>query len=390
MKVRLTTSFVLKAICPAGQAKVTFFDTNHTGLMLEVRVSGRKTFYQRYTDRRGTERQFKLGPADVITVEQARRKGRQIRADALLGPDPREKRFELRRSITFVSFIRERYLPHVQAYKRSWKTDETILRLHILPAIGNRYMDEICTDHIAAMMKNMRQRGYAVATRNRALVICRFCFNLAMRWRIPGLSYNPTAPLPLGPKVHLERYISVSETSRLLSALSQDENRVAADAILLLLLTGARRNEITQARWEYVDRKRCTLLVPQSKSGKSRSITLSEPAMRLLRSIKPVKGNPFIFPSPITGRPSPSLFYPWNRIRKVADLNDVRLHDLRHSFASFLVNSGVSIYAVQKLLGHAYIETTQRYAHLSSDTLKDAAETAAKVIEKAGSAVRLE
>lgn len=383
-KVHLTPSFVRSAACPLDQAKITFFDEVHTGLMLEVRPTGRKTFYQRYIDPRGNERQLKIGPADVITVEQARRKGRQIKADAILGPDPRDKRQEIRSSTTFASFIRDRYLPHVREYKRSWKTDETLLRLHIVPVIGHLYLDEVNEEHVAELIKIVRKKGYAITSANRVLVICRYAFNLALKWKLPGLTTNPTAPLPLGPKSHMERYLSAEETRRLLESIHEDENQVAAKAILLLLLTGARRNEVTQARWDYVNLRQSTLLVPISKSGKPRKITLSDQAIALLKSIKRTRGNPYIFPSPITGRPCASIFYPWQRIRKRAGLADVRLHDLRHSFASFLVNAGVSIYSVQRLLGHAYIETTQRYAHLSSDTLKDAAEVASAFVSAAG------
>jgi site-specific recombinase XerD len=114
--------------------------------------------------------------------------------------------------------------------------------------------------------------------------------------------------------------------------------------------------------------------VPLSKSGKPRWIALSTSAMSLLDSISKPTGCEYIFPSPITGRPCPSLWFPWRRIRARAGLQDVRLHDLRHSFASFLVNEGVSLYVVQALLGHANARTTQRYAHLASDTLSDATE----------------
>jgi site-specific recombinase XerD len=122
-------------------------------------------------------------------------------------------------------------------------------------------------------------------------------------------------------------------------------------------------------------------LVPISKSGRPRSIALNGPALALLRSIPRNPANPFVFPSPITGRPCPSLFFPWDRIRSRAGLCGVRLHDLRHSFASFLVNQGVSLYVVQGLLGHAHARTTQRYAHLAQETLLDAAEVVATVIE---------
>jgi integrase len=149
---------------------------------------------------------------------------------------------------------------------------------------------------------------------------------------------------------------------------------------MLLLLTGARRNEITQAKWEYVNWQRRTLLVPLSKSGKPRAIALNAQALELLSAIKRVDGNPYIFPSELTGRPSPSLYFPWDRIRERAGLYSVRLHDLRHSFASFLVNQGVSLYVVQGLLGHSHARTTQRYAHLAQETLLDAAQVVGTIV----------
>src|SRR5262249_38950142 len=116
------------------------------------------------------------------------------------------------------------------------------------------------------------------------------------------------------------------------------------------------------------------------KSGKPRAIALNAQALDLLRAIPRDPDNPYILPSAVTGRPSASLFFPWDRIRKRAGLADVRLHDLRHSYASFLVNQGVSLYVVQGLLGHAHSRTTQRYAHLAHETLLDAAERISLVV----------
>jgi integrase len=132
-----------------------------------------------------------------------------------------------------------------------------------------------------------------------------------------------------------------------------------------------------------VDWERRTLLVPISKTGRPRVIALNGQAIALLRSIPRQGNNPYIFPSPITGRPCPSLHFPWTRIKQRAILDDLRLHDLRHSFASFLVNEGVSLYVVQGLLGHTQPRTTQRYAHLAQDTLNNAAEIVANVINGA-------
>ncbi len=226
----------------------------------------------------------------------------------------------------------------------------------------------------------MREQQYASGTTNRVLVLLRYIFNLAKKWGISGVSNNPAAELKTAPDVCRGRFLTAEETQRLLNALDTDENQTAAQSIKLLLLTGARRNEITHAKWEYVDWQKKTLLVPCSKSGRPRFIQLNSAALDLLRSLSREPENAFIFPSPVTGRPSASLHFPWTRIRKRVRLMGFRLHDLRHSFASFLVNKGVSIYVVQGLLGHANVRATQRYAHLANETLSDAAELIPTVV----------
>jgi integrase len=382
-RVRLSAAFVKSAVCPDGVKKVDFFDSEQRGFMLEVRRSGGKTYYQRYTDERGRERQFKIGPADVLPLSMARRKARTAAAEALVGSDPQERRTEMRTIPTLAELVRDRYLPHVKSYKRSWCTDETVLRIHILPALGFQYVDLVRAEPIAALVERMREKGYATGTTNRVVIVLRHIFNLARKWRVPGVGENPTAGINLAPDVKRERFLSIEEAQRLIASIELDENQVAAKAIMLMLLTGARRNEITHARWDYLDWEKRTLLVPVAKSGKPRTIALNVTAIELLRSIPRLDLNPYILPSPVTGEPSPSLFFPWQRIRTRAELPDLRLHDLRHSFASFLVNKGVSLYVVQGLLGHAHTKYTQRYAHLTSDTLRDAAETVSSVIASA-------
>jgi integrase len=378
--VDLTASFVRKAACPEGAEKINFFDSRQRGFLVEIRASGRKTYYQRFRDERGRERQFKIGRADIVTMEQARRKGRSVFARAILGEDSQQRREELRAIPTLEAFVRDRYIPFVATYKRSWRTDETILRHHALPQLGKLALDEIKAEHIVDVVARMKAKGLAASTANRVLVILRYIYNLAIKWRVPGIASNPTTGIELGPEIQRNRYLTKEEAQVLSAAIANDENRTAANAIMLLLLTGARRNEITQARWEHVFWDERKLHVPISKSGKPRWISLSASAIGLLRSIPRCAGNDYFFPAPTTGRPSPSLWFPWKRIRDRAGLGDVRLHDLRHSFASFLVNEGVSLYVVQGLLGHANAKTTQRYAHLQSDTLSRATDVVDAIV----------
>ena len=379
-RVRLSPASVKSAACPPGVKKIDLFDCEQRGFMLEVRRSGGKTYYQRYTDNRGRERQYKIGPADVLSLAVARRKARTIAAQALIGADPQERKAELRAVPTLAELVRDRYLPHVKSYKRSWCTDETVLRVHILPVLGSQYVDLIRAEPISALVDRMREQGYATGTTNRVVIVLRHIFNLARKWRVPGVTENATTGINLAPDVNRERFLSLEEAQRLIAAIEQDENEVAARAIMLLLLTGARRNEITHAKWEHLDWEKRTLLVPISKSGKPRVIALNGAAIELLRSIQANNDSRYILPSPVTGQPSPSLYFPWQRIRVRAGLADLRLHDLRHSFASFLVNKGISLYVVQGLLGHAHARYTQRYAHLTPDTLRDAAEAVGSVV----------
>ena len=384
-KAALTASFVRKSVCPAGARRIDYFDKNLPGFTLEVRPSGGKTFYQRYRDSRGRERQFKIGSARILTARQARLKARSILAEAALGNDPQKQREILREIPTLAQFVRVSYLPFAKSAKRSWRTDETVLRIHILPRLGRLALDQISSQQAAELLHQMREQQYASGTTNRVLVLLRYMFNLAKKWGIAGVSNNPATELKTAPDVCRGRFLSADETNRLLNALDRDENQIAAKSIKLLLLTGARRNEITQAKWEHIDWQKKTLLVPCSKSGRPRLIQLNSAALELLRSLPREPENAFIFPSPVTGRPSASLHFPWTRIRKQAGLTEFRLHDLRHSFASFLVNKGVSIYVVQGLLGHANVRATQRYAHLANETLSDAAELIPAVVLSAAS-----
>ena len=380
-KVFLTSAFVKGASCPSDRRKIDYFDVQLPGFLIEVRATGGKTYYQRYRTPHGRERQFKIGAASVLTVQQARRKAKAIAAAALIGTDPQEARATLRQMPIYRDFLMNEYMPFAKSNKRSWRTDLAVVRTHIVPNLGRLLMDQVTPQLVMGLLQSMQSRGYASGTVNRVIILLKHTFNLARQWGVPGTSNNPTMGIKTAPDVQRERFLTDDEVVRLRASLDADENQVAALAIKMLLLTGGRRNEITQARWEYVDWINGRLKVPLSKTGKPRWIMLSRKAMNLLRSIQHRSNSEFIFPSPVTGRPCPSLHFPWLRIKKRAQLDQLRLHDLRHSYASFLVNKNVQLYTVQLLLGHTHSRATQRYAHLTDDTLRDAAEIVAKKID---------
>ena len=223
----------------------------------------------------------------------------------------------------------------------------------------------------------MREKGYALGTCNRCMVLIRYAFNLAMRWNEPGVTQNPTKEVALYKLDNQrERFLSPEETRKLLDYVSRSDNDKLQYIIRMLILTGARKREVLDCKWAHFDMTRMVWTIPITKAGKPRHIPMSDAVVSLLKEIPRDHGLEYVFPNPKTGVPFISIFSSWDTARTEAGLKDVRIHDLRHSFASFLVNAGRSLYEVQKLLGHTQIKTTQRYAHLTQDTLRDAANAA--------------
>jgi integrase len=272
---------------------------------------------------------------------------------------------------TLAEFAYERYLPYVKGYKRSWQKDESILKHHIIPRFGRLHLDEITTRDVSLFHLSLPSKGYAPGTANCILVLLRYMFNLARKWDF-DLKNPATGISKLEENNIQQRYLNPEETQRLYGCLQESGNTQLKYIVPLLLLTGCRKRELLDAQWAHVDIERRTWRIPLSKSGKARHVPLSSGVLAILAQLPRFEGCPYLVPNPETRRPYISIFAPWNRVRKQAGLPEVRMHDLRHSFASFLINSGRSLYEVQHLLGHAQSITTQRYAHLSQSTLLDA------------------
>lgn len=258
--------------------------------------------------------------------------------------------------------------------------DERIARQHIFPALGKYQLTDIPCNDVLLWHADCCTK-FAPSTVNRIVALLKAVFNYAERLEFLDKHHNPTKHIvALKVPYQRERYLSQKEARRLLQVLNEYPNYLPALAIKLLLYTGARKSEILQARWEYLSIGQHILTVPLSKSGRARYIALSDAALSVIRSLPRRKGCPFLFPSRDGTKPFCDLFIPWKKFRTQAGIPDVRLHDLRHSFASFLVNAGESLYTVQALLGHSNPKITMRYAHLAQHSLIKAANTVGKIV----------
>ncbi|KXB09111.1 hypothetical protein AKJ60_00955 [candidate division MSBL1 archaeon SCGC-AAA385M11] len=371
-KITLTPGFVASPPKAKDKAKVDYFDTHLPGFLLEVRITGKCTYYQRYRDKYGRIKQARIGPTDSMSLEDARQKARQVRSQTTMGLDPRAELERHRNTPTFKQFVEEKYIPHVQVHKRSWGQDQMLLDKRIIPLWGRMKMTEITREDVEEFKANFVRAEYKPASVNRYLALVKYIFSLAEKWEV--IDKSPARNVAkLEENNQKERYLSQEETQQLLQELSNCQSTVVPDLIEFLILTGARRGEAMQAKWQDVDFERGVWTIPLSKSGKARHVPLSGSALQVLQR-RQGNENEYIFPNPQTGKPLNHFHGTWDRLRKRAGIPDVRIHDLRHNFASLLINSGRSLYEVQKLLGHADISTTQRYAHLTQDTLKDATE----------------
>ena len=358
------------------------YDRVVPGLQLERLSKDHAKWRLRAVDERGRRKCITLGDASQISLGQARMLAYSHRTKLAMGEDPTAEKVAKRSIPTFAQFIAERYMPYIRSYKKSANSDDGYLRIQILPVLGHKYLDEITKKDIIDLQHGLIHKGYKPGTINRALVLVRYAMNLALKWEIPGVKINPTKDVRLlnDEAGKRDRFLTPEETQRLFEAVRNSENPLLQYIVPFLLLTGARKREALDARWEDFDLERRQWCIPFTKAGRPRYVPLSNSALNLLAHVPRIDQNPWVFPNPKTGKPYQSIFGSWNTARKSVGLHDIKIHSLRHSFASFLVNSGRSLYEVQRILGHSQARTTMRYSHLAPSTLLAAADAASQSI----------
>ena len=352
---------------------VFIWDDLIRGFGLRILPSGKRGYLIQYRAN-GRTRRFALGPHGVLTPEQARRRAALLLAQARNGGDPAANRDEAMHSPTMVH-LAERYLAqHAHAKKKpsSAATDHRNLDRHVLPRLGSRRVADLTRADIGLLHHAMRETPGAA---NRVLALLSKMFNLAERWGLRPDGTNPCRHVERYRERKMERFLSQTELARLgetLAELEREgvENPSVVAAIRVLALTGARRGEILNLRWRDVDFEHGCLRISDSKTG-AKQIPLSLPAIAVLNGLERRSG--WVFPSG-TGDTPVSLSKPWTRIQRRTGLSGVRIHDLRHTHASVGVGVGFSLPVIGALLGHRQPATTARYAHLSNDPIRAAAE----------------
>lgn len=306
----------------------------------------------------------------------------QIVDESPKGADPRN--IPGAKSASFDAFVSTVYMPRAKIRKRSWAVDERIARQHISPVFGASDLSAIKPFEVEEWLGGLRNQNLAASTCNRILAVFKAICSTAEKAGYLSVGASPARGIASF-KVYetRERFLSASEAETLMRRLAAS-GRKEARALRLLLLTGARKGEILRARWENISFERRILTVPLAKGGRPRHIVLSDAAIRTLKSIDRSDGSPWVFPGRDPSKPIADIYGYWNKVRKELGLEDVRVHDLRHTFASFVVISGYSLYAAQQLLGHADSRATARYAHLSHDALLDAVQEIGRLTTPGG------
>jgi integrase len=378
-KAKLSAAFALTAQCEEGKRKVDYYDdgTNCIGLLLEVRPSG-STWHLRYQNPQGRQCQVKLAKVEDATFDQVRRKARQLRSEVTLGGDPAAAKAAVK-AIPLYSELSAMHLADAKLHQKSYATTEMYVRRHIIPKFGKLRLTDIDGRLVAQWLAAKRDEGLAPATVIKLKAILGRSFELGMRWGIAGCDKNPVRGVQSKPLNNArERFLSTDEAKRLLAAAAKSRNPQLASVVGLLLLTGMRVSELLSTRWENVKPDRRSLYIPTSKTGRSRYVPLAQAAVDIIERLPHAEGAVFLFPSPKDAtKPLTTIKHGWQTARDTADLPGLRIHDLRHSAASFMVNSGVDLFAVGKVLGHANVASSARYSHLANDTLLAAVEAGA-------------
>jgi len=362
---------------PADGRETVYWDSKLSGFGVRVYPSGVKVYLVQ-TRADGKSRRLTVGRHGLITADQARKQAARIIANIKAGNEPAPCNGISPADLSpTVAEVAARYMTEHVAVLCKPMTQlqcRSILDRHLLPALGGERLGRIGRERVASLHHNLRETPRMA---NKVLDLLSRLFNVAELWGIAPEGGNPCRFVRKYKECGRERFLSDEEFRRLGRVLGEveAEGRVppgVVAAFRLLMLTGCRKSEILTLRWEEVDLRAGEIELRDAKTG-ARAVAISPSARRVLEGLPRLAGSPWVFPGRKPDRHYQNLNMPWRLIRARAGLDDVRIHDLRHSFASRALALGETLPMIGKLLGHKKVQTTARYAHLARDSVKAAA-----------------
>jgi integrase len=384
--VNLNANFIKHHLqCPPGKSSIEY-TSDLPGFFVEVTAAspGVGSYRLRYKEN-GKTRYKSIGRTYEIDFQDAKQKAKELKSMLALGQDIKGNgKLEDKQSLRFSEFWDQQAKSEIIQRKRSHRADIGKYNTRVKREFGAMKLSEIERHHIQSFITGLRREGLAPATCDRYLAMLSGVLRLACDWGY--LRDNPAKGIPMfNVDNKVENYLSDEEMARLMQVLKTDENRVVCSMMVFLLTTGARLNEAQMVKWEDIDLENRVWRIPatNSKSKRVRSVPLNDMAIAALKENTGDTGYVFRSPRGVGEQPYNNIHKSWYRIRNKAGLPHLRAHDLRHSHASLLINSGRSLFEVQKILGHSTPIMTQRYAHLSTKTLQEASNAAGDAIQAA-------
>ena len=391
--INFTPAFMATGLaCPPDKPRIEYSVADEPGLFVECRSSATAvpTWYLRLKcPTKGTNVYRRLGTVKELSLTQARKQARQLKAEHSLAPKPVDEPAAAIGGMTLATFMKDHYFPHAKVHKRSHKRDDQLYRIRIAPKFGHLALSAITRRDVQVFSNALLQEGLSPASADHHIKLLRRALNLAVQWEL--LDKNVLKGIALLMVCNqVENYLDEEQLQRLLGVLRTDANRNVCHIVMFLLSTGARLNEALTATWKNVSMEGGVWKVDAalSKSKKSRSIPPNDSALWVLEQLPSKGASEYLFPSPVKtedGKDAPytTITRAWYRLREKAKVPAVRLHDLRHSYASLLVSGGRSLYEVQQILGHSDPKVTMRYAHLSAKALQEAANAGSVIVPRA-------
>lgn len=376
---KINETFAKKAEAPPKGNKV-YRDQDLKGFGLCVTKTGSRSFVLNYSIN-GRERRMTIGTHPTWSAAAARDEAKKLKRLVDQGMDPLEDRNSIKHAPTIAELWEEYDRVHLPSLSARGADDQrSMWHKYILPELQHQQVRELTSRQVDRLHAKITNAGQSTRA-NRVIEVLRKALNLAIRWG--WLDKNPADGFARNDEQPRERFLKPEEYQRVFDALDLMPNQKAANAIRLLILTGARRGEALNLEWEDLDLEAGLWNRPaaKSKDRKRKRITLSNEAVVLLKIISEKAEGAFVFPTR-HGTPMQDFNRPWKWLKEQTGLHDLRIHDLRHSFASVLISEGETLETIGKLLGHSQHQTTLRYAHLMDDPMRRASNKFSETVLK--------